>query len=65
MAQSKPTLSTDAGPQYEQAEREALDVLRRAADAWAKGDPEDPETALVLRRVLEPFLRRRFMRRPF
>jgi hypothetical protein len=65
MAQAKPRLSSDAGPQFEEATREALDALRRAADEWAEGDPEQPPTREVLGRVLQPFLDRKFLRRPF
>lgn len=65
MAQSKSRLATEAGPQFEEAQREALVALRRAADAWAKGDPEDPPSVDVLDRILEPFFDRQFLRRPF
>lgn len=65
MAQVKPTLSSDPGPQFEEATRDALETLRRAADEWAEGDPEQPATQDVLRQVLQPFIRRRFLRRPF
>ena len=65
MAQVKPRLSSDPGPQFDEAMRDALAALQRAADAWAAGDPEDPPTATVLQQVLEPFHSRRFLRRPF
>ena len=65
MAQAKPRLSTDPGPQFEEATREALEALRRAADEWAEGNPEQPATEEVLRRVLQPFFDRKFLRRPF
>lgn len=40
MAQLKPILSGDPGPHFKKAYAEALETLRRAADEWAKGDPE-------------------------
>lgn len=65
MAQVNSKLSTDAGPQFGEAQREALAALQAAADAWAEGDPEDPPSVEVLARVLEPFFQRKFLRRPF
>ena len=55
MAQIKPKLTSDAGPRFEEATREALNALRRAADQWAGGDPGQPATADVLKAVLQPF----------
>lgn len=65
MAQVKPRLSSDPGPQFEDATREALDELRRAADQWAGGDPEQPASTDVLTRVLKPYFDRKFLRRPY
>jgi hypothetical protein len=65
MAQVKPVLSSDPGPQFDEAQREALEILQRAADEWAQGNPEEPSTRSVLDRVLKPFLDRKFLRRPF
>ena len=65
MAQAKPRLSTDPGPQFEEATREALETLRHTADQWAEGDPEEPATRDVLARVLQPFFDRKFLRRPY
>lgn len=40
-------------------------MLRTAADDWAKGDPEDPSTELILRQILGLFIQAEFLRRPF
>jgi hypothetical protein len=63
MAQSKPTLFSDAGPQFEEACREALAALQDAADEWSEGDPETPARDEVLEFILAPFLERGIMRR--
>jgi hypothetical protein len=65
MAQAKPTLSSDVGPRFEEATREALEALRRAGNEWAQGDPEQPPSAETLKQILQPFFDRKFLRRPF
>jgi hypothetical protein len=65
MAQSKPRLSSDPGPRFEAATAGALGVLRRAADEWAKGHPEEPATEAVLQEILRIFEKEHFLRRPF
>jgi len=65
MAQSKPRLSSDPGPRFEAATAEALVLLRRAADEWAQGNPEEPATEAVLEGLLRVFEKERFLRRPF
>ncbi len=64
MAQYRGKLTTDPGPRFEQSIRDALEILRKSADSWAKGDPEDPPTEEVLRQVLRVFERQRFLQRP-
>ena len=40
-------------------------LLRRSADLWAHGDPEDPPTEEVLKKILKIFEDQRFVRRPW
>ena len=65
MAQARPTLSSDPGPRYKRCVDEALVVLRKAADEWALGNPEEPPTADVLKQILRIFEEQKFLRRPF
>ena len=64
MAQSRPVLTTDPGPQFTQCMDEARKLLDRAAIEWSKGDPSDPGADDVLRSLLAPFIRERFLRPP-
>jgi len=65
MAQVRPILTTDPGPRYECCVDEALIVLRKAADEWAFGNPEQPLTPEVLNQILRIFEKEKFLRRPF
>jgi len=65
MAQYRPVYASDPGPRYERATQSAYEILKRAADEWAKGDPEDPPTEAVLREILDVFVEEKFLRRPF
>jgi hypothetical protein len=65
MAQLRGEYDGDPGPRYERACREAHKLLKKAADAWAGGDPEDPPTEEVLQEILDLFIRRRLLRLPF
>jgi hypothetical protein len=65
MAQVKPRLSSDPGPRFEAATAAALELLRRAADEWAEGSPEEPSTEDVLSQILRIFEKEKFLRRPF
>jgi hypothetical protein len=40
-------------------------VLRKAADEWALGNPEQPPSPEVLEKILRIFEKERFLRRPF
>jgi hypothetical protein len=64
MAQAKPTLTTDPGPQYSQCKDEAVKLLDKAAIEWSKGDPTDPSAEEVLKSVLAVFIKERFLRPP-
>jgi hypothetical protein len=65
MAQCRSTLSSDPGPRYERCKDEALIILRKAADDWALGDPEQPPTSEVLKQILLIFEKQKFLHRPF
>jgi hypothetical protein len=64
MAQFRGVYSDDPGPTYERAIREAHKLLKKAADRWATGHPEEPVTQEVLAQILELFRKRRFFRLP-
>lgn len=62
MAQVRPVLSTDPAPRYERCVDEALVVLRKAADEWALGSPEQPPAPEVLKQILGIFVKEKFLR---
>jgi hypothetical protein len=64
MAQAKPTLSSDPGPRFQACTDAALELLRKAADEWAEGNPEEPATERVLGDILRILEKERFLRRP-
>ena len=64
MAQAKPTLSSDPGPRFQACRDAALELLRKAADEWAEGHPEEPPTERVLTNILRIFEKEKFLRRP-
>jgi hypothetical protein len=65
MAQVRPILTTDPDPRFEQCRESAVRLLRKAADEWAKGDPEKPPPVEVLEAILKIFEDERFLRRPW
>jgi hypothetical protein len=65
MAQFRPILTTDPGPRFDACLDGANKLLRRAADEWAKGNPENPSTKEVLNEVLDIFAKERFLKRPY
>jgi hypothetical protein len=65
MAQFRPVYANDPGPRFEQCMDEAQALMRRAADEWAHGDPENPPTERVLAEILQVFARDKFLKRPF
>ena len=65
MAQCRPILTSDPGPRYERCVEEALIILRKAADEWALGSPEQPPTSEILAQILNVFEKEKFLRRPF
>jgi hypothetical protein len=65
MAQYRPVLTTDPGPRFDACLNEVNKLLRRAADEWAKGNPEDPLTKDVLNQILDIFAREKFLKRPY
>jgi hypothetical protein len=65
MAQARGRYTTDPGPRFDRCKEEATRLLAGAADAWAAGDPADPDPAEVLEKLLDVFARERFLRRPY
>ena len=65
MAQVRPNLSTDPGPRFKNCQESAARLLRKAADEWAKGDPEKPPQEKVLEAILKTFEDEKFLRRPW
>jgi hypothetical protein len=65
MAQFRPVLTTDPGPRFDACLYEADRLLRKAADEWAKGNPENPSTKDVLNQVLNIFAEEKFLKRPY
>ena len=53
---------SDSGQRYECAVAESYRLLRRSAEEWAEGNPEDPPTGSVLREILDIFITGRFLR---
>jgi len=43
----------------------AHELLKKSADSWAEGDPEDPPTEEVLKQILKIFEEPRFLKRPW
>ena len=56
-------LTSDPGPRFERCVEEAQAVLRKAADEWALGHPEQPPTKEVLEQIVRMFEREKFLRR--
>ena len=65
MAQSLPLYSTDPGPRFQRCVEQAHAILRKAADEWALGHPEQPPTKQVLEEVLRIFEHEHFLKRGF
>jgi hypothetical protein len=65
MAQARGLYTDDSGPRYERAFDKALALLRDSADQWAEGNPEVPPTEATLRRLLDIFVKEKFLRIPF
>jgi hypothetical protein len=62
MAQATPVYSYDPGPRFERCVDEAHAILRKAADEWALGNPEQPPTREVLEQIIRTFKHERFLR---
>jgi hypothetical protein len=54
---------SDPGPRFERCVDEAHAVLRKAADQWALGHPEQPPTKEVLEQIIRIFEHQHFVRR--
>ena len=54
---------SDYPARYQRCVDEALHVLRKAADQWALGHPEQPPTPEVLEQIIRVFERGRFLQR--
>lgn len=65
MAQAQPNLVSDPGPRFERCVEEARALLRKAADEWALGHPEQPPTKDVLEQIIRVFEHERFLHRGF
>ena len=63
MAQARGLYETDPGPRFGRCQDDALVVLQEAADDWAKGDPENPPTKLILEKILRIFEKEKFLKR--
>ena len=62
MAQVQPKLSSDPGPRFERCVAAAHAILRKAADEWAFGHPEQPPTREVLEQIIRVFEHEHFLR---
>jgi len=65
MAQVRPLYSNDPGPRFKRCCDQAHDLLRKAADQWALGHPEQPPTREILEQILRIFEHEHFLRRGF
>ena len=55
--------SDDPGPRFQRCVDEAHAILRKAADEWALGNPEQPVTREVLEQIIRTFEHEHFLRR--
>jgi hypothetical protein len=53
----------DPGARFERCVDESLAILRKAADEWALGHPEQPPSSEVLEQIIRVFEREHFLRR--
>ena len=65
MAQFQALYSSDPGPRFDRCRDQAHELLRKAADQWALGHPEEPPTHEVLEQILQVFEHEHFLRRGF
>jgi hypothetical protein len=65
MAQHQSLHSGDPGSRFDRCRDQAHDLLRKAADQWTLGHPEEPPTRGVLEQILRIFEREHFLRRGF
>jgi hypothetical protein len=65
MAQTRPRLTSDPGPRFDQCKDAALRLLGRAAVSWSQGDPSDPDPKAVLEKIIDIFAQEQFLRRPY
>lgn len=56
-------MPSDPGPRFERCVDESMAVLRKAADEWALGNPEQPPTKEVLEKIICIFEHEHFLRR--
>jgi len=63
MAQAQPNYDSDPGSRFERCVNQAHAILRKAADQWALGHPEQPATREVLEEVIRVFEHEHFLRR--
>jgi hypothetical protein len=56
-------MSSDPGARFERCVDESLAILRKAADEWALGNPEQPSTKEVLEQIIRTFEHEHFLKR--
>jgi hypothetical protein len=56
-------MDSDPGPRFERCMDKSLAALRKAADEWALGNPEQPPTKEVLEEIIRTFEHEHFLRR--
>jgi hypothetical protein len=64
MAQFRAIHWYDHGPRYDHTVSQSHKLLKKAADRWATGHPEQPATEEVLAQMLELFRKRQFLHLP-
>ena len=56
-------MDSDPGSRFERCVDKSLTVLRKAADEWALGNPEQPPTKEVLEEIIRTFEHEHFLKR--
>lgn len=58
-------MGSDPGPRFQSCVEASLAILRKAADEWALGNPEQPPTKEVLEQIIRIFEHEHFLKRGF
>ena len=56
-------MDSDPGARFERCVDTSLVILRKAADEWALGNPEQPPIKEVLERIVRTFEQEHFLKR--